>query len=213
LRSGNLNKECIVNRSILYAGLVLAGSVAAPAYAQAVGQPDNGFYVGIAGGGSHISGGCTPGISCDNNDTAVKVYGGWAFPGELAAELTYYDLGKFDANDSTGATLGSLKGSYWGLGGAWRPQFTGTNWGGVMRVGAARTEGKLDVTGFDSQTRDSWQPYAGLGLTYAFTKNLKVEADVDWTRLGTQFTDPSTNTTTRATNNASTYMVGASFAF
>lgn len=199
-----------MKRSVLAAGVVLAGLVAAPAFAQSANQQ---FYVGIAGGGSHASGGCTAGVSCDNNDTALKVYGGWMFSNDLSAELTYYNFGKFTAAEPGFDVAASLKPSYWGIGGAWRPTFSGTNWGGVLRAGAAYNQTKLDVTGFDEQTRSTWHPYLGAGLTYNVSQSVKVELDYDWTRAATQFTDPTSQTTTRGTTNVSAYTIGASFAF
>ena len=84
-----------MKRSTLTAAVLAATSLALPAFAQGemVGHP----YIGAAGGASHVNGGCAAGVSCDNNDTAWKIYGGWTFPGDFATELTYYDLGKFTA--------------------------------------------------------------------------------------------------------------------
>jgi opacity protein-like surface antigen len=197
-----------MKRSILAAGLAVAGLAAAPAFAQSANQQ---FYVGIGAGGSHASGGCSAGVSCDNNDTAIKVYGGWMFTNDLSAELTYYNFGTFKAAES--GVQASLKPAYWGLGGAWRPTFSGTDWGGVLRAGAAYNQTKLDVTGFDEQTRNSWHPYLGAGVSYNVSKNVKVELDYDWTRAATQFTDPTSQTTVKGTTNVSAYTVGASFAF
>jgi OOP family OmpA-OmpF porin len=205
------NKESDLKRSTLGAAALLASALALPAFAQGslTGHP----YIGAAGGASHLNGGCAAGVSCDNNDTAWKIYGGWTFPGDFAAELTYYDLGKFSAVAPGTSTGASLRGSYWGLGGAWLPQFGTSGWGAAVRLGAAYGEGKLDVTGFDSQTRDDWHPYGGLGVSYAFSKNVKVEADLDWTKIGSQFTDPGTGITQRGTDTVRTYMIGATYTF
>ena len=198
-----------MNRSTLTAAVLAATTLALPAFAQGemVGHP----YIGAAGGASHVNGGCSAGVSCDNNDTAWKIYGGWTFPGDFAAEVTYYDLGKFTA--SAGGVSASLKGSYWGLGGAWLPQFGTSGWGAAVRLGAAYGEGKLDATGFGSETRNDWHPYGGLGVSYAFSKNLKVEADLDFTKIGSQFTDPGTGITAKATDTVRTYMGGATYTF
>ena len=205
------NKEFDLKRSTLGAAALLASAFALPAFAQGVtaGHP----YIGAAGGGSHLNGGCAAGISCNNSGTAWKVYGGWTFPGDFAAELTYYDLGKFSAA-APGSNVGaSLRGTYWGFGGAWLPQFGTSGWGAAVRVGAAYGEGKLDVSGFGSETRNDWHPYGGLGVSYAFSKNVKVEADWDWTKIGSQFTDPGTGITQKGTDTAQTYMIGATYTF
>jgi OOP family OmpA-OmpF porin len=198
-----------LKRSTLAAALLAASTLALPAFAQSAmaGHP----YIGAAGGGSHVNGGCAVDLSCDNNDTAWKVYGGWTFPGDFAAELTYYDFGKFRATGTGGSA--SLSGSYWGIGGAWLPQFGTSGWGAAVRLGAAYGEGKLASTGFDPQTRHEWHPYGGLGVTYAFTPNIKVEADLDFTKIGSQFTDPGTGLTAKATDTVRTYMIGATYTF
>jgi len=199
-----------LKRSTLTAVVLAATTLAVPAFAQSdtlAGHP----YIGAAGGVSHVNGGCVAGVSCDNNDTAWKIYGGWTFPGDFAAELTYYDLGKFKAS-ANGASA-SLSGSYWGIGGAWLPQFGNSGWGGAVRLGAAYGEGKLGATGIASQTRDDWHPNGGLGVSYAFSKNLKVEADLDFTKIGSQYTDPDSGATLKATDTVRTYMIGANYTF
>jgi len=202
-----------MKRSKLATAALSAGALvlALPVLAQTatVGRP----YIGAAGGGSHVNGTCSAGITCDNDDTAYKIYGGWTFPGDFAAELTYYDFGKFTASAPGTGSSASLRGSYWGVGGAWLPQFGTSGWGAAMRLGAAYGEGKLGVTGFDTQTHHEWHPYGGLGVSYAFSKNVKVEADLDWTRIGSQFTDPGTGITAKGTDTVRTYMVGASYTF
>ena len=185
---------------------VLAVAASAPAFSQG--------YVGLAGGASRIEQGCATGQSCDKNDGAIKVYGGYSLGNDFSAELSYYSLGTFKNSTTAGGAVASdsVKGSYWGLGGAWRPQF-GNGWGGVGRLGAADTEGKTSAGSFGSQTYDSWHPYAGLGVTYEIAKNIRLEADYDYTRLGAKFTDPTTGTATKSTNGVSTYMLGATYAF
>jgi hypothetical protein len=198
-----------LKRSTLAAAALLASTLALPALAQdaMAGHP----YIGAAGGMSHKNGGCEAGLSCDDGGTAWKVYGGWTFPGDFAAEVTYYDLGKFTATTPDNSTSARLTGSYWGLGGAWLPQF-GNGWGAAVRLGAAYGEGKLDVTGYDTQTHHDWHPYGGLGVSYAFNKNVKVEADLDFTKIGSEFTDAN-GVTGKATDGIRTYMIGATYTF
>jgi opacity protein-like surface antigen len=171
-------------------------------------------YIGVGVGGSHLNGGCGGLVDCNDHDTAWKIYGGYTLPYETAVELTYYDMGRFTiaAPGLNVSTTGDLHASYWGLGGAWLPQF-GQGWGGALRLGASYSMGKLDVPGFDSQTRNSWHPYAGIGATYALTRDIKLEADWDWSRIGAEFTDPSSGINAKTTNNIQAWMLGASFAF
>jgi hypothetical protein len=146
-------------------------------------------------------------VSCDNSDTAIKLYGGYEFPNKFAAELTYNHLGKFKANSDTGSSDATA--DYWGLGGAWRPEF-GNGWGGVARLGAAYGTGKVDysIAGTaGSETKHDWHPYYGLGVNYEIAKGIKLEADWDNTRIGTQALGVS------STDTVNTYTLGASFAF
>lgn len=136
-------------------------------------------YVGVAAGTSHQSIDCTGLDSCDKSGTGIKVLGGYEFVRDLAAEAMYYSLGK--AVLRSGDLTADVKGSYWGLGVAYRPQFH-DGWGAVVRTGAAFTTGKIEIEG-QSQSRHSTQAYLGLGATYALTKSLKAELDWDRTRL------------------------------
>jgi OOP family OmpA-OmpF porin len=195
-----------VNRKLIAGSFAFATLASGSAFSQS--------YVGVAGGVSQINESCAAGISCDKNDTAAKIWGGYTFADNISAEVTYYSLGTFKNSTTVNGTSASasLKGSYWGLGGAWRPDF-GNGWGAVGRLGAAYTQGKLESTGFGSQSRNSWQPYAGIGVTYAVTKDIKLEADYDYTRVGSQFTDPNTGTNIKGTNNVGAFMFGATFSF
>ena len=173
------------------------------------------MLVGIGVGASHANKGCGAADvmgaidHCDKNDTAIKLYGGYQLPGTpWAGELTYFDLGKFKGS-GTGVSSDS-KGSYWGLGGAYRPAF-GNGWGGVARVGAAYGTSKVDyslgeVSG--EHSKDGWHPYYGLGVNYEIAKNIKLEADWDNTRLTSQV--PTFGSSTAVVN---TYSLGASFGF
>ena len=184
--------------------LSLAGS---SAFAQA--------YVGINLGESHANRGCDAGAasglidSCDKTDFAWKINGGYQLPGTpWAGELTYFNLGKFKGTGPTAS--GTAKDSYWGLGAAYRPDF-GSGWGGVARIGEAYGQSKLryDLAGaIGSQTHDDWHPYYGLGLTYSLTKQVKLEADWDNTRLTTRVPGFSA-----ATSTVNSFTLGASYAF
>jgi OOP family OmpA-OmpF porin len=200
-----------LKRSILGAIALLAS---VPVLAQNMSMTGGRPYIGAAAGGSHLNGGCAAGVDCNDHDTAWKIYGGYTLPYETAVELTYYDLGRFTiaAPGVLTPTAGDLHASWWGLGGAWLPQF-GQGWGGALRLGASYSMGKLDVSGAGSQTRNSWHPYAGIGVTYAITKDIKLEADWDWSRIGAQWVDPATGINAKSTNNIQNWMLGASFAF
>ena len=72
-----------------------------------VSAQNSGFYAGGSIGQSQAKDACDDlggtGISCDDKDTAWKVFGGYQFNRHFAAEIGYTDLGKVSA------TLGSLR--------------------------------------------------------------------------------------------------------
>jgi hypothetical protein len=181
-----------MHRNILGAALALAFASTA-AHSQ-------GAYVELAVGVSKADVDCD-GDSCDKTGTAAKFVGGYQFANEFAAEVSYFSLGK--ARDRTFDV--DFSGSYLGLGGAWLPSF-GNNWGGVARGGVAFVTGKLESQGV-SFSHDSTQPYFGLGVTYAFSKQLKAELDFDTTKVEHAIADVKTTSTVNSLT------LGASYAF
>jgi hypothetical protein len=196
-----------VNKTLITGAIALLSLATGSAFAQT--------YVGIGAGVSHADHGCgaaaATGLltSCDKNDTAIKLYGGYQLPGTpWSGELTYFDLGKFKGSGTDAGA--DAKGSYWGLGGAYRPDF-GSGWGGVARVGAAYGTSKVDysLAGVSGEhSKNGWHPYYGLGLNYEIAKNIKLEADWDNTRLTSQI--PTFGSSTAVVNS---YSIGASFGF
>jgi hypothetical protein len=195
-------------KKTLIAGAVAVISLASgSAFAQS--------YVGINLGQSHANHGCgaseASGLitSCDKSDFAWKINGGYQLPGTpWAGELTYFNLGKFKGTGA-GASA-TAKDSYWGLGGAYRPDF-GSGWGGVARAGAAYGTSKVDYslgTATGEQSKNGWHPYYGLGVTYQLAKNVKIEGDWDNTRITSQV--PALGSSTAVVNS---YTIGASFGF
>ena len=78
-----------------FAALAFAG----PALSQ---QKQSGIYIGGALGQAEQSDQCSgtaPGISCDNKDSAWKIFGGFQFNRHFALELGYADLGEATARD------------------------------------------------------------------------------------------------------------------
>jgi len=197
-----------VNKTLIAGAVALFSLASGSAFAQS--------YVGGNIGASHADHGCNAAAasgaitSCDKNDFAWKVYGGYQLPGtDFAGELTYFDLGKFKGT-GPGASA-DAKDSYWGLGGAYRPSF-GSGWGGVARVGAAYGTSKVDYNLGDTllgeQSKNGWHPYYGLGVNYEIAKNVKIEADWDNTRITSQVP-----TFGSSTNTVNSYTIGASFGF
>src|SRR3954468_3942309 len=61
---------------------------------KAVTGPDSGWLVGGSIGQSKIKVDCPAVASCDDTDTAFRVFGGYDFNKNFGAELGYTDLGK-----------------------------------------------------------------------------------------------------------------------
>jgi len=165
-----------MTRTILAAALALASLAAAPAFAAPA-------YVSVAVGGCDTDIDCTGATSCNNGAFAAKVIGGYVFGNDLALEGMYVSLGEPDGG--VGDVKVGIQSSYWGLGGAFRPAFN-KEWSGVARIGVAfvRSRAKASVGNLSGSTSyDSTSPYVGLGLAYAVGKDLKIEADLDSTRV------------------------------
>ena len=167
----------IMNRKLIATVFAAASLVGGSAFAAA--QP----YVSVAVGGSNANIDCSGTDSCSNNATAVKAIGGYDFGNSFAVEAMYVSLGSPKA--SLGGISTDIKSGYWGLGGAWRPAFN-ADWSGVARLGVAFASSKAEVTNgvtSGSQTFTSTQAYVGVGVAYAVTKDLKIEADLDSTQI------------------------------
>lgn len=171
-------------------------------------------YVGLSLGSGHASNVCSFGTGCKDNAVAGKALAGYAFAGtDFALEGIYTRLGTFSDRSAQGNADAKI--DMFGVGGAWRPQF-GAGWGGVVRAGAAYANVKAAfsqssqaaagtpvVIHTSSSSNDAWHPYVGIGATYAITPNLRLEADLDATRVGA----------TNAVSTVHAFMLGATYGF
>ena len=160
-------------------------------------------YVGAAAGWTKVSADCSGTTRCDTTDTGGKLYGGFKFPNQFAAEAVYFDWGKATAEGSLipdvedfstrkvalngPSTLGTLdlRTTGVGVGMAYFMPFA-TNWTGVVRLGVAQNKGKLTGSlGGDSETVStrSTQPYVGLGIGYNLNSNLTITGEADFSRV------------------------------
>lgn len=128
------------------------------------------------------------GTSVSNDKTAWRIGGGWQAHRHLGVELSYFDLGK-PGYTSTATRPGSLDAgidvSGWSL--DLVPQYQFENNVGVFgRLGYARTESSANFSGNGAfrllqtsadKTRNGWD--AGLGVSYAFNRNLSLRGE--WT--------------------------------
>jgi hypothetical protein len=167
-------------------------------------------YVGIGVGRSHACISYDVVGDCTDSAATAKAFVGYTLPGtDFAIEGIYTHMGSFNGNSSFGGV--DTKVDSLGVGGAWRPQF-GSGWGGVVRGGFAYGKARSDftyvqlgtpiTTGHASNTDDYWKPYIGFGATYAVTANIRLEADLDLTRIGA-----------RSPTNVNSIMLGATYGF
>ncbi|MBK6616175.1 outer membrane beta-barrel protein [Ottowia sp.] len=140
-------------------------------------------YVGIAAGPSHFSLDCTGATSCDNNDTAFKVVGGYSFGNGFSAELGYVSFGKAKAADSS--VTAEMKAAGPTLGIAYQHQFN-REWGTGVRLGVSNMKTTMSgtVSGLGSATLSETNatPYYGFAVNYMLAKNWKVEAGLDFSK-------------------------------
>ena len=137
-------------------------------------------YVGLGLGSAKFNVNCTGTTNCSGTDTGSKIFGGFRFQPNLAAELGYLDFGR--AKFTAGGNAATIKNSAIGVGLAFSGSFT-PDWSGVARVGLARVRTELSVAGGVGNTsKTSSNAYGGLGLGYAVTKMVSLDAAVDFTQ-------------------------------
>lgn len=141
-------------------------------------------YVAFGVGPSHFNLDCSGATSCDNNDTAFKIVGGYTLGSGFSAELGYANFGKARASDPT--VSGSVKGDGMTLGAAYQYQFN-RDWGGAARLGLARMKttvsGSVAGVGSGSMSETHTAPYYGLGVNYMVGKSWKIEGGVDFSKV------------------------------
>lgn len=135
-------------------------------------------YIGAGAGQSRFDTDCATGLSCDDSDSAWKVYGGLEMNEYISMEAGYVDLGKARASvpGFAGAADIEVNGPTVQMVGTFvvSPSFTFLGKGGF---GILHTE--VDGAGFARQDTDlEWM--LGLGAQYNFTKSLGMRAE--WER-------------------------------
>ncbi len=134
-------------------------------------------YVGAVTGLTRYSVDCTGTTRCDKSDTGYKVYGGYQINPHWGVEVGYTDFGK--TKGTVGALDLEVEAKAFSAVGVLRGQFS-TDWSGVLRLGIASVKSKLS-TAFGSKSESNVKAYAGIGLEYALTNELKVTASGDFT--------------------------------
>jgi OOP family OmpA-OmpF porin len=162
------------------AALGLAGAAFAfPAAAQMRMPSMTSAYVGASLGQSKFHTNCDSFFAsdCDDKDTAFRLFAGYQFHPNIAAELGYADLGKAKFSDAPSGFSTEMKATAWDLSALlmWpvMPQLQIFG-----RLGAYHGETKFsgDLTGKTTTTGFTW----GLGGEWDFTRN--IGARLEWQR-------------------------------
>jgi OOP family OmpA-OmpF porin len=163
------------NKSIVVVLGLAAAALALPAAAQMRMPSMSSAYVGGSIGQSKFKIECDPGFTCDDKDTAFRLFGGFKFSPNISAELGYADLGK--SKISGFGVSAELKATAWDLSAllAWPVSNEFSIFG---RLGGYRSEAKFGgaASGSKTGTGVTW----GLGAQYDVTRNLGVRGE--WQR-------------------------------
>ncbi len=165
---------------LLFAGLAVVPAVCS--------GDDSGGYFGAAVGRASLSDSCSDAgvtlATCDDKDTAFKVFGGYRFTRNVAMEAAYVDLGKYRATGSFGGFPFDFKTEITGV----TAQAVGivpfgNEFSLMGRIGAIfwnlSTSGTLG--GFPGRVDDTGVDLAlGAGVQYKFARNFGVRADLDY---------------------------------
>jgi OOP family OmpA-OmpF porin len=182
-------------KSLSWIGIAAVLSCAAPgAFAQ-----DAGFYVGGALGQSSFKDACGGDptllvLSCDDKDSAWKIFGGYQFNKNFGAEVGYVDLGK-----ATGSLIvlglpggASIKAKGFEFMGVGTLPFT-DKISGYAKAGLFRWDVDADayVSFLPVSTSDNGTDFTfGLGVKYDFTKNIGARLEYQ------RYNDVGSDTTT-----------------
>jgi hypothetical protein len=196
--------------SRIWRALAMAPLWVAAWAAQAQGAPN--WYVGAAGGASHVSLACDDNLACDRSGTAWKVYGGYLWANRTGAELMVEDFGK-----TTAGALGKLgvsDATVWpravGLAAVWQPEIA-TDLSGKVKVGLssvhARLQGTADGAPVENDRKTDPHWWLAAGLAWRVAPHCDITTDFDWTRAGYR------NGTPKQTSDAGALSVGAAWRF
>lgn len=167
------------------AAAALAILIATPAWSQ-----DAGFYLGASIGRSKAKDTCddSGAFSCDDTDTAWKIFAGYQFNRHLAVEAGYTDLGEvtLSAASGTSSVRGTIELSAFELMAVGSfPVADRFSLYGKLGLYRAETEQKLQVTlgtltVSDNKTEKNADLTFAFGARFDITRNLGVRAE--WQR-------------------------------
>ncbi len=184
-----------VSKRLLTAAACAAVLAAVPATQASAGN----WYVGAGVGASHLNGGATaidpnlgtaaepgPVTSLDDKDTGWKVFGGYQFNRNFAAEAIYAEFGKFEVTHAEGAGSATdrVKPKALCLAGVGTLPVSG-NWSLLGKVGVCHwndhpSESETTPDQEIYETSSGTDPMFGLGAGYDLTKNVNLRAE--WER-------------------------------
>lgn len=154
-----------------------AAAFALPASAQMSAPSWSSVYIGGSLGQADADLDCDGALSCDNKDTAWRVFGGYQFNRHFSVELGYANLGKATQDFGGGDTLeaeatafdASVVGAF--------PVGPVSIYG---RLGLYRADLEVNEPLFGNVEESSNGVLVGVGVQWDFTKNLGVRGE--WTR-------------------------------
>ena len=159
-------------------GVASAMMIAAPAVAQ-----DQGFYAGLTLGQSKQKDACDGlggGVSCDDNDTAWRILGGYQFHKNIAAEIAYGML--IDKDNVEVTTLEAVAVGIFPV---------TPNISLLGKLGFAQVD--VEVGGPGGGSSDDIELTYGFGVQWDFTRNLgfragwqryDADSEVDYINVG-----------------------------
>jgi OOP family OmpA-OmpF porin len=163
------------------AGLVILGMASALAFAPPAMAQDAGFYIGGAIGQADFQDACEDisavFTSCDEKDSAWKVFGGFQFNRNLAIELAYGNLGEVSVSGpGVSATVETTVWDLMAVGSF--PIMDKLSVYGKLGLFRADLEGRsnVGVSADDSETGLTF----GIGFRFDITRNLGVRTE--WQR-------------------------------
>lgn len=167
-----------IGKTALIAGLA-AGSFAVivpAALAQAPATP--GWYAGGSLGQSKAKDAdCTGFVSCDDKDSAWKIFGGYEINRNFAVELGYTDLGEFTAS-GPGAARQSIEATAWELVGVGSIPIA-DRFSLYGKVGGYRADSEGRAGALSADESNTGLTF-GVGAQYDFTRTVGVRAE--WQR-------------------------------
>lgn len=160
----------------------LALGFAGPAIAQ---SPNMGWYIGGSFGQSQFQDACEgisgPGISCDEKDSAWKIFGGYQLNRNFAIELGYTNLGETSASEA-GVSVAAEASAFELVGIGFLPLADRFSAYGKVGLYRAESEGRLIIPGLGSGSIDESNTDLtyGFGLKFDISRNLALRGE--WQR-------------------------------